>query len=336
MGAVLAAVALVSAGSAAAVSQSAQATTLTIYSGRDKTFVEPLYQRFTKETGIKLEVRYGSSSSLAAAILEEGSNSPADVFFSQEAGLLGVLTRDARLAVLPDATIERVPARFRAPSKRWIGTSGRARVLAYNTQMLSDAQLPTSVWELTKSAWKGRLGIAPTNASFQAFVAVMRSTSGEDRTRDWLLGLKANNPRFYTGNTQVVQGIARGEVAAGLVNHYYLHNLRVQSPTMPVENHFFPKGDVGSLVNCAGVGILTSSDDKKAAQRFIDFLLSSWAQRFIARGPGGAEYPLIRGITPRPGLPQLGSLGGPPYNLARLGRELPPAVRLLQETGYTS
>ena len=336
VGVVLGATALGVAGSAAALTSERQATTLTIYSGRDQAFVKPLYDRFTKDTGIQLNVRYGSSSSLAATILEEGSNSPADIFFSQEAGLLGVLARDSKLTVLPDATLAKVPVRFRAPGKRWVGTSGRARVLAYNTQQLQKAQLPTSVWELTKAQWKGKIGIAPTNASFQAFVAVMRSTAGEDRTRDWLLAIKANSPRFYSGNTQVVQAVGRGEVTVGLVNHYYLYNLRVQTPSIPVENHYLAKGDVGALVNSAGVGILTTSKNKATAQRLVDFLLSPWAQRFIARGPGGAEYPLIRGITPRPGLPQLGLLGGPEYNLGRLGRELPPAVRLLQETGYTS
>jgi iron(III) transport system substrate-binding protein len=322
------------AGVAASVADSAT-TTLTIYSGREERLVKPLFDRFTRDTGIRLEVRYGSSAQLAATLLEEGSRSPADVFFSQESGLLGLVAREGTLKVLPASTLAKVPARFRAPGKRWVGTSGRARVIAYNTNELTRAQLPKTIWELTKPTWKGKIGIAPTNASFQAFVAVMRVLHGEDRTRDWLLGVKANQPTFYTGNTQVVQAVARGEVQVGLVNHYYLHNLRSQTPTMPVENHFLGKGDPGALVNAAGVGILTSSDKQAAAQRFVDFLLSPWAQRFIARGPGGAEYPLVRGVTPRPGLPKLGEIKGPEFNLGRLGRDLPPAVRLLNETGYT-
>jgi iron(III) transport system substrate-binding protein len=208
-------------------------------------------------------------------------------------------------------------------------------VIAYNTDELTRAQLPKTIWELTNPAWKGKIGIAPTNASFQAFVAVMRILHGENRTRDWLVGVKANDPKFYTGNTQVVQAVARGEVQVGLVNHYYLYNLRAQTPTMPVENYFLGKGDPGALVNAAGVGILVSSKRQATAQRFVDFLLSPWAQRFIARGPGGAEYPLIRGVQPRPGLPKLGEIKGPEINLGRLGRDLPPAVRLLNETGYT-
>jgi len=310
-------------------------TSLTIYSGREERLVKPLFDRFTKETGIQLNVRYGSSSEMAATILEEGRSSRADVFFSQEAGLLGFVAREGLLKVLPQATLNRVPQRFRAPGKRWVGTSGRARVIAYNTNELTKAQLPKSIWELTKPQWKGKIGLPPTNASFQAFVAVMRIKHGEDRTRDWLLGLKENDVRFYGNNTQVVQAAGRGEVLLGLVNHYYLHNIRVQTPSIPVENAFLGKGDPGALVNCAGVGIVSSTKKGAAAQRFVNFLLTPWAQRFIARGPGAAEYPLIRGVRPRPGLPQLGAIKGPEINLGRLGRDLPPAVRLLNEVGYT-
>jgi iron(III) transport system substrate-binding protein len=311
------------------------ATSLTIYSGREERLVKPLFDRFTKETGIALNVRYGSSAEMAATILEEGRNSRADVFFAQEAGLLGFVAREGLLKVLPQATLNRVPARFRAPGSRWVGTSGRARVIAYNRNELTRTAVPKSIWELTKPHWKGKIGLPPTNASFQAFVAVMRIKHGEDRTRDWLLGLKANDVRFYGNNTQVVQAVGRGEVQLGLVNHYYLHNIRVQTPEIPVENAFLGKGDPGALVNCAGVGIVSSTRKSAAAQRFVDFLLSPWAQRFIARGPGAAEYPLIRGVRPRPGLPQLGSIQGPQINLGRLGRDLPPAVRLLNEVGYT-
>lgn len=325
---------------AAAAAQTAAAgadatTSLTIYSGREERLVKPLFDRFTKETGIALNVRYGSSAEMAATILEEGKNGRADVFFAQEAGLLGFVARDGLLKVLPQRTLDKVPARFRAPGKRWVGTSGRARVIAYNTTQLTGAQVPKSIWELTKPQWKGKIGLPPTNASFQAFVAVMRIKHGEDRTRDWLLGLKANDVRFYGNNTQTVQAAGRGEILLGLVNHYYLHNIRVQTPNIPVENAFLGEGDPGALVNCAGVGIVSSTKKQAAAQRFVDFLLTPWAQRFIARGPGAAEYPLIRGVKPRPGLPQLGAIKGPAINLGRLGRDLPPAVRLLNEVGYT-
>ena len=182
LAAVVVAAGVVSAILGAAAADSAT-TTLTIYSGREERLVKPLFDRFTRNTGIALEVRYASSAQLAATILEEGSNSPADVFFSQESGVLGLVAREGMLKVLPASTLAMVPPRFRAPGKRWVGTSGRARVIAYNTNELTRGQLPASTWDLTKPAWKGRIGIAPTNASFQAFVTAMRLSAGEARTK---------------------------------------------------------------------------------------------------------------------------------------------------------
>lgn len=332
---VLALSAVVTALAVAAASAAPAATTLTIYSGRAETFAKPILERFTKDTGIEVEVRYGDSAALAATLLEEGSNSPADVFWGQEAGAVGAVSREGLLRRLPAATLERVPVRFRSPNRTWVGTSARARVLAYNTDRLAAADLPKTVFGLTAGRWKGKVGVAPTNASFQAFVSVMRIVHGEDRTRDWLLGLKSNDVRFYSSNSQILQAIARAEIEVGLVNHYYLTQLKAQQPTAPVANFFFGKGDPGAVVNAAAVGILATSSDAAAAEKLVDFLLSKWAQRFIARGPGNAEYPVVRGVQPRPELPKLGEIKGPNLNLGRLGRELPLTLRLLGEVGYT-
>ena len=331
---------IVSAAALAAIAVSAataapSATTLTLYSGRAETFAKPLLDAFTKQTGIDVQVRYGDSAALAITLLEEGSNSPADVFWGQEAGAVGAVSRDGMLRALPASTLAKVPARFRSPNRTWVGTSGRARVIAYNTDRVRAADLPKTVFGLTQSRWKGKIGVAPTNASFQAFVSVMRIVYGEDRTRDWLLGLKSNDVRFYSGNSQIVQAIARGEVDAGLVNHYYLFQLKVQQPTAPVANYFLQKGDPGAVVNCAAIGILKTTDDAPEAQKLVDFLLSKSAQRTVARGPGFAEYPLVRGVYPRPQLPKIATLHGPTINLGRLGRELPATLRLLTEVGYT-
>ena len=312
-----------------------EATTLTIYSGREEKLVKPLFERFERDTGIDVEVRYGDSAALAATILEEGKNSPADVYFSQDAGALGAVAAKGLLKVLPAATLNKVSKRFQAPGKRWVGTSGRARVVAYNTDTLTAAALPKTIFGFTHPRWKGKIGLPPTNASFQAFVTAMRVVHGEDRTRDWLVAIKANDARFYAKNSEILQALARREVEVGFVNHYYLYQLKAEQPTAPVANHFLTKGDPGALVNAAGVGIVASTKQSAAAQRFVDFLLSHWAQRFIARGPGAAEYPLVRGVRPRPGLPALGSVQGPDLNLGRLGRELPATLQLLNEVGYT-
>jgi iron(III) transport system substrate-binding protein len=330
----LAAVAAALSLAAAAATAPGQTTSLTVYSGREQALVKPIMDRFTKETGIQLNVRYASSTALATALVEEGRNSPADVYWSQEPGTLGLVGARGLLARLPQATIGKVPSRFTTPSRRWVGTSGRSRVLVYNTTELRTNELPASVWGLTSSRWKGKIGLAPTNASFQAFLGATINLFGEARVRTWLEGLQANDVRFYPNNTTVVQAVGRGDVEVGLVNHYYLYNLLASTPDLPVRNHWFRDGDPGNLVLAAGVGIVASTQKATAAQRFVDFLLSKTGQRMIARGPGAAEYPLVKGVPRRPGLRPLTSIRGPKYNLGRLSADLAPAVRLLLEEGY--
>jgi iron(III) transport system substrate-binding protein len=319
---------------AGAATAPTQAGSLTIYSGREERLVKPIMDRFTRETGIQLNVRYASSTALATQLVEEGRNSPADVYWSQEPGTLGLVGARGLLKRLTQKTVGKVPSRFSTRSRRWIGTSGRSRVLVYNTQRLTVQQLPTSVWGLTNARWKGKIGIAPTNASFQAFLGATIHLHGEARVRDWLRGLQANDVKFFPNNTTVVQAVGRGDVEVGLVNHYYLYNLLAETPNLPVRNHWFRAGDPGNLVLAAGVGIVSATEKDAAAQRFVDFLLSKWGQRFIARGPGAAEYPLIKGVPRRPGLRALTSIKGPKYNLGRLSADLAPAVKLLLELGY--
>ncbi len=310
-----------------------QTTSLTIYSGRDRVLVEPVLDRFEQETGIDVNVRYASSTALATALVEEGRNSPADVFWSTEPGTLGLVAARGLLKPLPQATMNKAPARFSTRSKRWVGTSARSRVLVYNTQLLEQSQLPRTIWGLTNSRWKGKIGIAPTNGSFQAFLGAAIHLHGEARMRTWLRGIRNNEPRTYPNNTTTVQAVARGDVAVGLVNHYYLYNVLADTPGLPIRNHWFQSGDPGSLVLAAGVGIVSSTKKHAAAQRFVEFLHSKWAQRFIARGPGAAEYPVVRGVPIRPGLRPLAQVKGPKYSLGRLSVDLPKAVRLLLEVG---
>jgi iron(III) transport system substrate-binding protein len=334
---VLAALAAAPAGAAAltAGERTTQSTSLTVYSGRDERFVKPLYDRFTQLSGIELNVRYGDSAALAATLLEEGGNSPADVFVAQDAGALGAVGSKGRLKVLPDGVLRLVPKRFRAPGKRWVGVTGRARVVAYNTDVLRPRDLARTISGYTQPKWRGKVGLPPTNASFQAFVSAMRLRLGDARTRDWLLRMKANGVRFYTSNSRVLEAIASREIEVGLVNHYYLYQLKEQRPDAPVANHFLGKKDPGALINVSGAGVVGGSGETAAAQRLIRFLLSAEAQRFFARSPGRAEYPLRPGVYPRAGLPSLLRIEGAKVNLGRLGRELPATLELLNEVGYT-
>jgi iron(III) transport system substrate-binding protein len=229
-----------------------------------------------------------------------------------------------------------VPKRFRAPGKRWVGVTGRARVVAYNTDVLSARELPGTIWGYTHSRWKDKVGLPPTNASFQAFVTAMRLRAGDDRTRDWLVAMRQNGVRSYPSNSRVLDAVANREIQVGLVNHYYLYQLKEQRPAAPVANHFLrTKRDPGALINVAGAGIVAGTENRRAAIRFLNFLLSRGIQRFFAQTPGRAEYPLVRGVRARAGLPSLHSIEGAKINLGALGRHLPRTLELLNEAGFT-
>ncbi len=306
--------------------------TLTVYSGREEELVAPLFDMFEEETGVDVEVRYGDSAELAATIAEEGGNSPADVFFAQDPGSLGSV--ESQLDVLPDEILDRVDTRFRDADGRWTGTSGRSRVLVYNTDARSEDEVPDTVQDLLDERWDGRIGVAPTNASFQAFVTAMRLSEGDDATRKWLTDLKALHPKIYEKNTPIVEAAASGEIDLGLVNHYYLYLVREEQPDAPIENHFLEEGDPGALVSVAGAAVLASSGQSENAQRFVDFLLSADGQRFYVDEAEEAEYPLVAGIDAKAGLPPLASLHGPDVDLTSFGAEHEVTIELLRETGY--
>jgi iron(III) transport system substrate-binding protein len=305
---------------------------LTIYSGRNEKLIGDLVKDFEKQSGLNVEVRYGDSAELAAQISEEGDNSPADVFFSQDAGALGSI--EPLLAPLPRDVLDQVPDRYRDDAGRWVGASARARVVAYDSRELKPATLPDTILAFTKPEWKGRIGFAPTNASFQAFVSAMRLDIGDDATRKWLEGIKANGPKTYENNIQTEEAIARNEVDVGFVNHYYAYELKAEQPNFPVRNHFLRKGDPGSLVNAAGPGILASSDSKPAAGQFVRYLLSREGQTYFSKRL--FEYPVVDGIAPPEGLPPLDDLQGPNIKLEELGGKLRSTLEMLDQVGLTS
>ncbi|MDQ3066697.1 MAG: iron ABC transporter substrate-binding protein [Actinomycetota bacterium] len=310
--------------------------TLTVYSGREEELVAPLFERFEQETGIDVEVRYADSAELAATIVEEGDNSPADVFFAQDPGSLGAV--EEQLSKLPSTVLDRVDERFRDGNGRWVGTSGRARVIVFNTDELSADEVPESVFDLTDPKWKGKIGLPPTNASFQAFVTAMRLDVGDERTKRWLEELKANEPKFYEKNTPTVEAVASGEIQLGLVNHYYLYLVQSEQSDAPIENKYLPGDDPGALVSVAGAGVLDSSDNADAAEQLVEFLLADEQQRFYTEEAEEAEIPLVDGIAPKEGVPTLDELSGrgPDVDLSSFGAELEETLELLNETGYTS
>jgi iron(III) transport system substrate-binding protein len=304
----------------------------TLYSGRNETLVGPLIEQYAEETGVSIDTRYGGTGELSATILEEGEDTPASLFFSQDAGALGLLADEGRFETLPAELLDRVEERFRDPEGRWVGVTGRARVLAYNTDTVSEDKLPASVRDLTDPAWAGRVGWAPENASFQAFITAFRLIDGDDAVRGWLEAMIANGTvNFGDSNSAIVQAIGNGEIDAGLVNHYYLYAVgREAGEGFPVANHFFAGGDPGSLINVAGIGLIEGANEENAALAFVDYLLSEEAQEYFATET--FEYPLIEGVAAPEGLVPLSEIAHPDIALGDLA-DLRGTLDLLSEVG---
>jgi iron(III) transport system substrate-binding protein len=304
---------------------------LVVYSGRSEELVGPVFEQFEERTGIDVQVRYGDTAELAATILEEGENSPADLFFAQDPGALGALQDEGRFQPLPQDGLDRVPERFRSPDGVWVGTSGRARVVAYNTEELGEGDLPDSILDFTDPKWEGKIGWAPTNGSFQAFVTALRVLEGEDAARDWLEGIQANDPFEYSDNLTAVEGVASGEVQVAFVNHYYLFQLMEErGEDVPVRNYYLKNGDPGALVLAAGAGILDTAQNPEAARSFLEYVLSEEAQQYFADET--FEYPLVEGVEINEALVPLSEIQSPNIDLSDLD-DLQGTLELLQETG---
>ena len=315
-------------------SEGATAGTLIVYCGRTKGNVESVIAAFEQATGITAEVRYGDTAQLAVTLKEEGGKSPADVFWAQDAGALGAVADEGLLAKLPQPIIDTVPPLFRNASGYWVATSGRARVIAYAARPDFDpAIIPSSVLDLPAvEALHGRLGWAPHNGSFQAFVTAMRHVHGDERTRQWVRDMIAAGAKAYPKNTPIIEAIAAGEIDAGLPNHYYLLRFLADDPNYPVAQKMFGPGDVGNLVNVAGIAIVGASDNRPAAERFIEFMLSPQAQRIFAQQV--YEYPVIDGVDTSDALMSFDALleHAPEIDLEALD-DLEGTLRLLQDEG---
>jgi len=283
-----------------AASSAASAAEITVYSGRGETFVAPIVAQFEKETGVKVNVRYGDTAALAVLLQEEAARSPADIFWAQDAGALGALAQRDLFKALPEDVYGELPTIFRSRSNKWVAASGRSRTLLYSTERASEDELPGSVTELTDEKYRGRVAWAPTNGSFQAFVTALRKVEGEDVAKAWLEGMIANDTKVYRNNTAQVQAVADGEVDFGLVNNYYLPRFIKSDKDFPVAQTSFDAGDIGNLVNIAGVGILASTSNEEGALQFVRYLLSPQAQQFVTSELN--EYPVTRSVVQNPSL----------------------------------
>lgn len=261
---------------------------LTVYSGRNEALIGPILDRFEEISGVTIEVRYAETAELAATLMEEGEYTPADVFISQDAASLGALSDQGLLRELPEEVVSRVTEEHRSATGTWVGLSGRARSVVYNTALIAEEELPRSLEALMEPVYKGRFGVAPANGSFQAHMAAYSVQRGADELGRLLVGITANEPRRYPKNSAIVEAVIAGEIEFGLVNHYYLHRALVETPEAPAKNYFMSEGVGSRFVNLSGAGVLS---ENPAAVELIGFLLGSEAQSYFAEQT--FEYPLV-------------------------------------------
>lgn len=302
--------------------------TLVVYSGRSETLIGPVLVQFSEKTGIKTEVRWGDTGELAAAILEEGERSPAQVFIAQDGGALASLAAAGRLAELPADLRDKVEPRWVDPAGRWIGTSGRVRTLVLDPAKVPEAERPQSLRDLTDKRWQGRLALAPSNASLQAHFAAWRALHGGEDLQQLLAGIAANKPLILPKNPAVVEAVLNGEADLGLVNHYYLGQARKQRGAEVGENHVPAANDGSAFVNIAGAGVLGAD---AAAVELVRFLLGPEAQRHFAENT--FEIPLAKDAPAHQGGLDLASIKALELDFAKVAAELPATVADLRASG---
>jgi iron(III) transport system substrate-binding protein len=308
--------------------------TITLYSGRGENLLQPIIDQFEGQSDVDVDVKYGDTADLALLISEEADagRTEADVFLSQSPGAMGFIDDD--LAQLPTETLDLVDAAVRDDDGRWVGISGRQRVLVYNSDLVDEADLPTSVFDVADERWAGQIGVAGGNGSFQDFVTAMRFTEGEEVTAQWLEDIAALDPVSFPNNNAIVAAVGRGEVEIGLVNHYYNYRFLAEDPSLASVNHTFDNGDPGATLIVTAAAIIDGTDKADQANELIRFLLGEQGQQYFAEET--FEYPLASGAEPAGGVPAIEFTDVGSIDLDELEGGLERTREMIAEAGLES
>lgn len=292
----------------------AQADALQIYSSQHRNVTEAWAEAFTEETGIKTQVREGQDASMGHMIVEEGEASPADVFLTENSPAMTIVERAGLLAPVDQETLAQVGEGMAPSSGQWTAMAARSTVLIYNTDEISEDELPTSIMDLADPEWAGRWGAAPGGADFQAIVAGMLSDQGEQETQAWLDAL-AENAEVYQNNIATMQAVNAGEVPVGIMYHYYWYRDQAgdKEGSANTALHYFGNQDPGAFVSLSAGGVLSSSDMPDEAQQFLAYITSPEGQQVLVDS-GSMEYAVGTGVESDPALPPLAELDAPPVD----------------------
>jgi iron(III) transport system substrate-binding protein len=312
-------------------SASADKGTLTLYNAQHEDLMALMVADFTKATGIKVNMRNGEDFELGNQIVQEGSASPADVFVTENSPAMTLVDSKGLFSTLDGATVAQVPAQFAPSDKNWVGFAARSTVFAYNPGKVRAADLPASIMDLSDPKWKGKVGISPAGADFQAIVSAVLVLKGEAATFAWLKGLKSN-AKVYQGNSAVMKAVNAGEVSSGVIYHYYWYKDQAESGanSKNVRLKYFGKQDAGAFLSISGAGVIKSGKHQAQAQKLVRYLNSPAGQKVLADSKA-LEYPIGNGAAANKVLKPLAELDPPTVKVTSL--DGPKVVDLMQQAG---
>jgi iron(III) transport system substrate-binding protein len=310
----------------------AGAASIVLYNGQHPQLTDKLVAAFSRQTGIQVSVRTNDGIVLVDQILQEGSASPADVYFTENSPELMVLQQHGLLAKLSPAVLNQVPAEDRSPTGRWVGVALRVSSLVYNPSLVGSSALPSSILDLAQPKWEGKVAVAPIDSDFPPLVGAVIATHGKAEAARWLAGIK-RNAHIYQDEEAVVAAVNRGDAGLGIANQYYWYRLRLEIGRNAMHStlYYFPHHDVGSIENVSGGAVLASSHHQSEAQRFVRFVISPAGQRIIAASDD-FEYPARPGVSPNRALPSLTAIAPATIGVAVLGNDQ-AASQLIQQAG---
>jgi iron(III) transport system substrate-binding protein len=317
--------------SGSTASGSGSGATITLYNAQHEETTDALVSAFEKQTGIKVKVRNGDEAEFAQQIEQEGSHSPADVFYTENSPALMELEEKNLLAPVAPATLANVDSKYNPPAGDWVGVSARVSCLVYNTSALPTASVPTSIFDLADPKWKGKLALAPAETDFLPIVTAIAKAKGDAAALSWLQAVKHNAAgHIYPDNETLVADVNRGSATIGVINHYYWFRMRKESDAkMNSAIAYFAPNDPGYLIDVSGAGVLRSSKHQSEAQKLLAFLVSKQGEAVLAKGVS-YEYPLGSGAAASPELRPFAQLQPDPLGISDFG-DGSGALKLLQE-----
>lgn len=304
---------------------------LVVYNAQHEELLDEIVPLFEEQTGLDVELRSGKDLEMANQIVEEGKDSPADVFLTENSPAMSIVDNAGLFAEVPEGALANIPERYVPEDRRWVGFLARSTVAMYNTGSMTEADMPASILDFAKPEWKGRVGFSPTGADFQAIVSAVLELEGEEATREWLAGLKANGV-VLQNNLVVMQAVDSGEIDAGIAYHYYWYRDREENGQDSDSSalHFFGDQDPGAFLSVSGAGILAAGEHQDAAAQFVEWLTGAEAQQAMAESYA-LEYPLNPEASLNPDVKAFDELEPPTVDMANLNG--PRVTELMTEAG---